>query len=248
MEWLGPAVLVAVAVGAATQVVAGTGFALVCAPFLLLLLGHDLGVRTVLLLSVALNIVVLALTFRHVRLRDALLLLLPAAAVVIPAVALVDAIRGPVLTIAAGIVIVVATMLVVRGRGLKAIAGARGVVLVGAASGVFTVVAAVSGPPVTLLAIERGWPPDTTRATMQAFHLPLNIVALIVLGPVSATTGEMWWAVGGCVLGAAAGALAARRVPARAVRSAMLFLAAAGGVWLVGSGVWQMAAAAFDPR
>lgn len=248
MEWVGPAVLVAVAVGAAAQVITGTGFALVCAPFLLLLLGHDLGVRTVLLLSVALNIVVLAMTFRHTRLRDALLLLLPAAAVVIPTVAVVDAIRGPALTIAAGIVILVATMLVVRGRGLAAIAGARGVVLVGATSGVFTVVAAVSGPPVALLAIERRWPPDTTRATMQAFHLPLNIVALIALGPLPATTDEMWWAVAGCVLGAVAGALSARRVPARMVRRAMLWLAAAGGIWLVASGLWQVIAAALEPR
>lgn len=248
MEWLGLAVLLAVAVGAATQVVAGTGFALVCAPFLLLLLGHELGVRTVLLLSVALNIVVLALTFRHTRLRDALLLLLRAAAVVVPAVAVIDAIRGPALTTAAGIVIIGATVLVVRGRGLRAIAGARGVVVIGAASGVFTVVAAVSGPPVALLAIERRWPPEVTRATMQAFHLPLNILALIVLGPVPVTTGELWWAVGGCVLGAVAGALSVRRVSARMVRTAMLLLAAAGGAWLVASGIWQMITEAIGPR
>ncbi len=239
MEWLGAAVLLAVAVGAAIQVVAGTGFALVCAPFLLLMLGHDLGVRVVLLLSIVLNVVVLAFTLRHARVKDAARLLIPAAIVVVPTVFVVDAIRGPALTISAGVVIVVGTMLVARGRAMRMIDGTGGVVLVGAVSGMFTVLAGVGGPPVTLLAVQRRWAPDVSRATMQAFFLPLNILALTMLGPLPADFSDAWWAVGGCVLGVLGGTLAARRVSARIVRRAMLVVAACGGFWLIASGTWE---------
>lgn len=242
MDWLSVGVLLTVALGATVQIITGTGFALVCAPFLLLMLGHDVGVRAVLVLSLALNAYLLAVTIRHVRWRDSLLLLLPAALLVVPTVFVVDAIRGPVLTLIAGAVIVIATLLVIRGRTLKVIDTPGGVVLVGAVSGVFTIVAAVSGPPVTLLAAQRNWSPDVARGTMQAFFLPLNLLALVLLGPVDADLSTVWWAVGGCVLGLLAGSLGARRIPARGVRWAMLAVAAVGGVWLTVSGAWELIA------
>jgi uncharacterized membrane protein YfcA len=244
MDWLAIGILMTVAVGATVQIITGTGFALVCAPFLLLMLGHDVGVRAVLVLSLALNAYLLAVTIRHVRWKDSLLLLLPAALLVVPTVFVVDAVRGPALTIAAGVVIVIATGLVVSGYAPKVIDTAGGVVLVGAVSGVFTIVAAVSGPPVTLLAVQRKWPPDVTRATMQAFFLPLNVLALLMLGPVDADLSDLWWAVGGCIVGLIAGSLGARRIPAPAVRWTMLAVAAAGGVWLTVTGTGDALATA----
>ncbi|MFF2486209.1 TSUP family transporter [Microbacterium sp. NPDC058062] len=244
MDWLSIGVLLTVAAGATVQIITGTGFALVCAPFLLLMLGPDVGVRAVLVLSLALNTYLLAVTIRHVRWKDALLLLLPVALLIVPTVFVVGAIRGPALTITAGAVIVIATLLVVRRRTLKVIDTVGGVVLVGAVSGVFTVVAAVSGPPVTLLAVQRKWQPDVSRATMQAFFLPLNLLAILVLGPVDADLSNVWWAIGGCALGLVVGSLGARCIPATAVRWAMLTVAAAGGVWLIASGALEMIATA----
>lgn len=244
MDWLGVGVLLTVAVGATVQIITGTGFALVCAPFLLLMLGHDVGIRAVLVLSLALNAYLLAVTIRHARWKDAVLLLLPAALLIIPTAFVVDAIRGPALMIVAGVVILMATALVVRGRALKVIDTTRGVVLVGAVSGIFTIVAAVSGPPVTLLAVQRKWPPDVSRATMQAFFLPLNVFALLLLGPVDADLSNVWWAVGGCALGLLGGSLGARHIPTPAVRLAMLTVAAAGGAWLTATGTWEVLATA----
>ncbi|MET4581554.1 putative membrane protein YfcA [Conyzicola nivalis] len=244
MDWLGIGILMTVAAGATVQIITGTGFALVCAPFLLLMLGHDVGVRAVLVLSLALNAYLLAVTIRHVRWRDSLLLLLPAALLVVPTVLVVDAVRGPALTIAAGVVIVTATGLVVSGYAPKVIDTTGGVVLVGAVSGIFTIVAAVSGPPVTLLAVQRKWPPDVARATMQAFFLPLNLLALLLFGPIDADLADVWWAVGGCVLGLIAGSVGARRIPAPAVRWTMLAVAAAGGVWLTVTGTGEALATA----
>lgn len=244
MDWLGTGVLLTVAAGATVQIITGTGFALVCAPFLLLMLGHDVGVRAVLVLSLGLNAYLLMITIRHVRWRDSVLLLLPATLLIVPAAFAATAIRGPALTIAAGAVIVVATVIVVRGCTLKVLDTSAGVILVGAVSGVFTIVAAVSGPPVTLLAVQRKWSPDATRGTMQAFFLPLNLLALLLLGPADADLSNVWWAVGGCVLGLLAGSHGARRFPAPVVRWAMLTVAAAGGAWLTAAGTWEVLAAA----
>lgn len=244
MDWLAIGVLLTVAVGATVQIITGTGFALVCAPFLLLMLGHDVGVRAVLMLSVGLNAYLLTVTIRHVRWKDALSLLLPAAVLVVPAVFVVNAVRGPALTIAAGVVILIAALLVAGGREIRVIDSAGGVFLVGAVSGVFTIVAGVSGPPVTLLAVQRKWSPDVTRATMQAFFLPFNVLALFLLGPVDADLSKVWWAIGGCILGLLAGSFSARRIPASTVRWAMLAVAAAGGAWLTASGIWEVIAEA----
>lgn len=244
MDWVGVGVLMTVAVGATVQIITGTGFALVCAPFLLLMLGHDVGVRAVLVLSLGLNAYLLAVTMRHARWKDAFLLLLPAVLLVVPAIFVVDAIRGPALTMLAGVVILLSTVLVARGRALKVIDTTAGVVIVGAVSGVFTIVAGVSGPPVTLLAVQRRWPPDVTRATMQAFFLPLNLLAILLLGPVNADLSNVWWAVGGCTLGLFAGSLGATRIPTPAVRWAMLAVAAAGGAWLAFTGTWEALATA----
>jgi uncharacterized membrane protein YfcA len=244
MDWLAIGVLLTVAMGASVQIITGTGFALVCAPFLLLMLGHEVGVRAVLVLSLGLNAYLLAVTIRHVRWKDALSLLLPAALLVIPTVFVVNVIRGPTLTLAAGLVILIATLLVAKGRAIKVIDSTGGVFLVGAVSGMFTIVAAVSGPPVTLLAVQRKWSPDVTRATMQAFFLPLNLLALLLLGPVDADLSKVWWAIGGCVLGLLAGSFSARRMPAPAVRWAMLAVATAGGAWLTASGIWEVIAGA----
>jgi hypothetical protein len=43
VDWLGIGIRGTAAVGATVQSITGTGFALVCAPFLLLMLGHDVG-------------------------------------------------------------------------------------------------------------------------------------------------------------------------------------------------------------
>jgi uncharacterized membrane protein len=67
-----------VLVGAGTQRLTGLGFALVSAPFLVLLLGPFTGVLLANALSLATNLVVLAQTWRAVQVRRALLLAVPA--------------------------------------------------------------------------------------------------------------------------------------------------------------------------
>ena len=74
------AVLLAVLVGTLAQSVSGIGFSLVCGPLLVAALGPQDGVRLAVLLSLVLNVVLLARLWRQVDVRTTLLLLVPAAA------------------------------------------------------------------------------------------------------------------------------------------------------------------------
>ncbi|MBO0985808.1 TSUP family transporter [Rathayibacter sp. SD072] len=237
MDTLSAVVLLVVAVGAVCQIVSGVGFALVTSPLLVLALGHDRGVRTVLLLSILLNVVVLVRSFRHVRAADALRLLVPAALLIVPAVLLSNAFRPAVLAVVAGAVILLASGLVAAGRALPFLDGVRGAVLAGALSGAFTVLAGAGGPPVALFAAQRQWPPAVASATLQAFALPLNVLTLLVLGPTAEDLPGLGWALAGLALGALAAVPLARRVPAAAVRRLTLAVAALGGAALVVGGL-----------
>jgi uncharacterized membrane protein YfcA len=264
MDWLGVAVLLVVAVGAACQVASGLGFALVCSPLLVLVLGHGPGVRVVLVMSIVLNLVVLARSWRHVRLGDALRLLVPAALFVVPTALLAQSVRTPLLSLLAGSVVVVATVLVIARRELRWLDGTRGAVAAGAASGVFNTLAAASGPPVAIFAAQRRWEPRVMSATLQAFSLPLNLVTLAVLvlvgdgagggaaaaaataataagagagAPAGLPLAPLAWAVVGLLAGAAAGVALGHRVPAPVVRAVALGVALLGGATLVTSGL-----------
>ncbi len=235
--WLSLAVLLFVAVGAACQVLSGVGFALVCSPLLVLTLGHDQGVRTVLVMSIVLNMIVLARSFRNVRVADAVRLFIPAAIAVIPTVFLAGAIRTPVLSLVAGAVIVLATALVASGRRLPLLEGTRGALTAGAASGIFNVVAAASGPPVALFAAQRRWSPVVTSATLQAFALPLNVITFVILKPAVSDFSGLGWAVAGLIGGTAIATAVSGKVPAAVVGPVTLIIATVGGVTLIATAI-----------
>lgn len=236
IDWLGLAVLLVVGLGAACQVFAGVGFALVCAPLLILVLGREQGIRVVLVMAILLNAYVLLRSFRHVRVADTLRMLAAALVVIPPTFLFAGAVRGPVLTLAAGAVIVAATVIVAVGRPMPFFDGTRGVLTAGAASGVFNVLAAASGPPITLLAAQRRWSPSVARGTQQLFGLPLNIVTLSILGPSAGDYSDLGWAAAGLVIGTIVASVTVHRAPEGVVRPVTLSLAGAGGAVLLVTG------------
>lgn len=236
MEWLWPAVFLVVAVAAACQMFSGIGFSLVCSPLLVLTLGRDAGLRTVLVMSIVLNALLLIQSWRHVRWGDALRLLIPAVVVIVPAVLVLGQIRAPLLTVLAGVVILVATVLVVVDRPAPWLGGNVGAMSIGAVSGVFNVLAASSGPPVALFAAQRKWTRDVAMGTLQAFFLPLNLVTIAVLGPPRGDVAVLAWAAGGLLVGSVAASFFTRRL-APFARPITLSLAAFGGATLIVTGV-----------
>ncbi|MEK8172214.1 hypothetical protein NKH77_31865 [Streptomyces sp. M19] len=92
----------AVAAGAASQTVAGFGFALVSAPFLIATVGPHTGVRMVITLSCLISLMLLVRTWRRARARDAVLLALPGVVLAVPLALLVRHLDQDVLTVTAG--------------------------------------------------------------------------------------------------------------------------------------------------
>ena len=223
------AVVLAVLVGTLAQSVSGIGFSLVCGPLLVASLGATDGVRLAVVLSLVLNVVLVARYRAEVDRRGALLLLLPTA-LAVPVFAVV-ARRLPdrPAEAAAGAVVVLGAVLLAAGARWDAARGRTGAVVAGVVSAATTVVASVSGPPVALWAANAGWPAGVQRATLQAYFLGVNVVALPSLGlpEVPASTVLL------CLLALGAGALAgaplARRVSEPLARRTTLALAGAGG-------------------
>lgn len=220
----------AVAAGALAQWVTGIGFALVCAPFLIALLGPEDGVRAALVLGIPLNITMLLSSRRDLRPADALLFLVPAAIVMPLAGAAVRRTNANALALAAGVLTIFAAGLLATGRRAARTRGRTGAVAAAVISAAMNAIAAIGGPAVALYSINAGWRPDEARATLQGYFLGLNVITLAVLG-------FAWPALPlavGLMAGLAAGAVVAGHVPVEAARLATLAVAAAGGFAAIG--------------
>lgn len=222
----GVVAFLAVAAGACAQAVAGIGFALVCAPFLVAAEGSHQGVRLSILLSAVLNAFMVLHARRDVRVGDAGLLFLPAAVASGLTALVVRRLPERTLALIAGFVIVGAVAALASGLRVARARGRGGALVAGAVSGSMNVVSGVGGPPVALYAVNAGWPARTSRATLQAYFLAINVVALVGLGlprvpPALFVAMALGWAVG---------AVLDRRVPDRYATAAILSISAIGGV------------------
>ena len=226
---------VAVALGAVAQSVSGIGFSLVCGPFLVAVLGVHDGIRLSVLLSLLLNVVLLARHRSAVDRRGAVLLLAPAA-LATPLWALaVQALPERPARAAAGAVVLLGALLLASGLRWHAARGSTGAVGVGVVAALTNVVAGVAGPPVALWAENAEWDAERQRATLQAFFLGLNLVALPSLGAPRVGWATLLAAVLALALGAALGVVVAARVSSRAARRTTLGLAATGGLVVLAS-------------
>jgi uncharacterized membrane protein YfcA len=225
----------AVAVGAAAQSVSGIGFALVAGPLLFTVFGAREGVRVAVVLSMLVNIGVLAREHRAVMWKRVLPVLLTALAVTPVLVHLLAGAHPRVLRALAGAVIVVGAALVAAGRAVDT--GLGGGVVAGLVSATMNVLASAGGPAVAVYAAGARWDPVRLRATLQAYFLALNVVTLISLGPPSWSATQVVVLVACLLAGSALGGWLAGRVSTERARAVTLALAAAGGLAVLVSAV-----------
>jgi uncharacterized membrane protein YfcA len=225
---------VAVLVGAVAQAVTGFGFSLVSAPFLVAAYGAPDGVQLNLVLSGALNLLLLSTGWRHLERRAVVRLLGPAIVATVAIGALIRGSQSDGLTVVAGVLCLVGVAAVARGRALHRLTGTVGTVAVGGLSGAINVVAGIGGPPVVLFGTTAGWPPEVARPTLQAYFLGINAVALATLG---VPRHLPWGLVVGGLVGLVLGHQTARRLGAEHVRRWVLIIAAAGSLLAVVRGI-----------
>lgn len=219
-------VALAVATGAIAQSVTGLGFALVCSPFLVAALGPREGVRVVLLTSAVLNIVLVSQFHRGIRRPDLLRMLIPAALVTPPMAWLVRHLDADVLAVTAALITIAASVALGMGLEMRRASGKAGAAVAGALSGASNAIAGISGPPVALYAINCGWPLHQLKATLQAYFLSLNVVAIAFLGLPRIEPAPFL----GLAAGLAGGAVLGDRIPDGWARAGALTLAAGAGV------------------
>ena len=228
------AVLVAVLLGTLAQSVSGIGFSLVCGPLLVAALGPADGIRLSVALSLVLNLVLLARLYRLVDLRRTLLLLVPSAlATPLLAVAVRDLPARPAAALA-GAVVLLGVALLASGVRWEAARGPGGAAAAGVLGALTNVVASVAGPVVALWAANAEWRADVQRASLQAYFLGLNCVALPSLGLPEVGRGLLAACLGALALGALLGVPLARRVSEPVARRTTLVLAACGGAAVLG--------------
>ena len=221
----------AVLLGAAAQSVSGIGFALVSGPLLFTVFGAREGVRVAVVLSMLVNIAVLAREHRAVMWRKVLSVLVTALAVTPLLVHLLSGAHPRLLRAAAGLVIVLGVAVVAAGRTVDT--GLPGAVGAGLASAVMNVLASAGGPAIAVYATGARWDPLRLRATLQAYFLALNVVTVLTLGRPHWSFVRAATLVVALGVGAVAGSFVAPRVSARMARGVTLALAAAGGAAVV---------------
>lgn len=218
-----------VALGGFAQSVTGLGFALVAAPGLIALLGPARGVAVVVLLGTLASVIPLLGQWRAVRVRDGATLLVPTLLATPVVGALVTGADTHVLAVAAGVAVLVGVLALWRGLRWPGLVSLPGAIGTGITSAALNVIGGVGGPPVGLYAANAGWEPRESRATLQGFFLVQGIVTAAVVGFV--------WpdprAVVALVVGTLVGMWVAPRVPVDVARSAVLGVAAFGGVGLI---------------
>lgn len=176
------AAVLAVMVGAATQRATGLGFALVSAPFLVLLLGPREGVVVANALGALTSAIVLVGSWAQVdwsRVRR----LLPGSLVAVPLGALlVHTLPGPALLATVGGLCSVAVVAAWRQPAWPWLGSTAGGALSGFLSGLFSVTAGTGGPPLSVYAVSIRWAPSAFSASVQVILLTNGLLALVTKG------------------------------------------------------------------
>jgi uncharacterized membrane protein YfcA len=231
-------VLAAVLVGAVAQRIAGLGFALLVAPFLVIILGPHEGVLLVNTCGVVSSVLILGRVWRDIDWSMFRWLVVPSLFGSVPGSFLAVAVPSAPLSVTVGAVVLVAlTVSLLLQRSDVVVRGDAPKVVAGFTAGLTNSMAGVGGPAVSAYALLSRWPQRSFAATLQPFFMVIGTVALVtklLIDPTQAPVLEPWmWAA---ILAAIVVGILAGEKLARFVRDdqARLFVV---GIAFVGAGV-----------
>ncbi|MEU6352390.1 sulfite exporter TauE/SafE family protein [Streptomyces sp. NPDC047072] len=229
-----------VLLGSCVQWLTGMGFALVSVPALVLLLGPVEGVVLANCAAGAICSVGLLGGRRRVRLRSMAPLCAAAACTVPAGTWVTHQLPEPWLLLVMGALVTTATLLVMRGIRVPALHGTRGAIAAGAAGGFMNSAAGVGGPPISLYALNAGWPVREFVPNAMFYGVLVNAFSVASNG-VPDLTGTQWaTVVTAMTTGALLGRTLAGHLPEPRTRLLVLLLALAGGLTAVTKGLWGL--------
>ncbi|MBL7259475.1 sulfite exporter TauE/SafE family protein [Paractinoplanes lichenicola] len=227
----------AVAIGAVLQRATGLGFALVAAPFLVVILGPFTGVTLANLLSAGLNLIVLATTARALRGRLAAQMIAGAVLALPLGVWVVHVLPGSVLLVGVGLISALSVAWVAVGQSMPWLRRRGGAVASGFASGFFNTTAGTGGPPLAVYKMSTGWDQHSFVPTVQLVGLVSNVLSLASKGWPSLSPPLLLACGGALLAGIGGGHFLAARLPDHTARTWVVMLALAGSLIAVGKGV-----------
>jgi len=227
-----------VVAGALTQRVTGIGFALVCAPLLVLIAGPFEGVVLSNLLGLTVSVVVFVTHWRDTEWKKGLLLAVPAL-VAIPFGAYVAKNVPPApLMVIIGLLVIIALGAVVLSERARVLRGRGGAVVAGASSGFMNVTADVGGPAIVLYAVSTALEHRKFVATFQFYSIFTNLGSLAAKGGLpDVTPAALAVSFGALAVGLVGGEILSRHVNHELARRLAIGLALAGATFTVIKGI-----------
>jgi uncharacterized protein len=234
------AATMAVLVGAAIQRVSGLGFALISAPFLVIVLGPYNGISLANTLAIGVSVATLATSWRQVDTHRAVTLVPAGLVGVLPGVLAARTIPdGPLQVLIGGLVVLglAFTVGTPQAKIKPTIAANLGT---GLASGFMTAAASIGGPALILYANLTAWEQGAFAATAQISFASQAALALGLKGMPGLQPYQWGLFVLAVIVGLLGGALLARRfAPATAKQLAVaLALLGATGTFVQGLANW----------
>ncbi len=233
----------AIVTGSMLQRITGMGFALVAAPFIVLIAGPVTGVILVNVCAALTAATVLARVFRNVDWKK-FLMLVPAAFVgIVPGTLVVQNVPAPWLEVFVGGAVIVGLATSLRFRSSPWSPGVKPLVAVGSVSGFMNATAGVGGPALSVYALRTRWEQTEFAATMQPYFLTMGVASIaaeLAARPSSYPELSIWvWIVIGLAIigGLVAGDHLARRIELQTARRLMLILAYIGSTATIARGL-----------
>jgi len=237
------ALLAALLAGAITGL-SGFGYALVSVPLLLTVYEPTTVIVVLAFIGIFTNALVVSDSFRVVE-RRALVSLLPWSVLgLLARVELLRLVEAVYIELAAGSLVVVFSVMLLRGWVLPGLGGRWGPVIAGTSAGVMSTSTGLGGPPIVMLFAARKFARDAFRATNAAYFLALGSLTLSLL----LLRGMVQWQhlgiaallIPAAFLGKAFGTWTARRLSGGNFRAITLGITlAAGCVGVFGAG-WEL--------
>ena len=240
--------LAAVVVGGVSQRVTGMGFALVTAPFLVLLLGPVGGVLVVNVCAAMTSSLILLRVRRDVAWRRFAVLGASAVVGIAPGAVLAQAAPSAWLELVVGVLVLLALAASLLARRAPVVTGAVPAVVTGLVAGAMNATAGVGGPAFSVYAVASRWPQRSFAATLQPLFITTGLVSFgskVAIDP-SSLPPLAWWVWLGIAAALGAGVLlgdrAARHLSPRTARVGLLLVATTGAGTIAVRGALELLA------
>ncbi|GAA1808439.1 TSUP family transporter [Nesterenkonia flava] len=238
------AIIGLVLLAAGLQRITGLGFAMVAAPFFVVMVGPHGGVMLTNVLATIAPLIMLPVVWKHIDWRR-FFWLAPSALIVMPGAAWIAHLSpvGPLYIVVASLVILGLSTSLIVSRISSTVDGPVTKVLSGMGSGAGAVLAGVGGPAMAVYSVLSRWNVISFAATLQPLWILMSITA--VASRWAFTGNQMpalpWWAwaasLVSIVLGIWIGGRVQRRVPHETVRKVVIGVAFVGALLSLATGI-----------